>query len=63
MNSFTVELVSNASGELFPDKTLSFFYKLHTRAREHGGAMRGCNSGDILPTKVPKVNGAKFQTF
>ena len=24
MDSFTIELVSNASGELFPDKTLSF---------------------------------------
>ena len=25
MDSFTRELVSNASGELFPDNTLSFF--------------------------------------
>ena len=25
MDSFTIELVSNASGELFPDKTLSSF--------------------------------------
>ena len=25
MDSFTIELVSNASGELFPNNTLSFF--------------------------------------
>ena len=28
MNSFTVELVSNASFDCYPNNTLSFFYKL-----------------------------------
>ena len=59
----TTELVSNASGELFPNNTLSFFYKLFTRASKVGGAMGGCNFGNILPIKVPKYNGGEFKFF
>ena len=63
MKSFTIELGSNASGELFPDKTLSFFYKLFTRGSKFGGSMGGCNFRNILPINVPKDNGGKFQVF
>ena len=63
MDSFTIELVSNASGELFPDNTLSSFYKLFTRASKLGGAMGGCNFGNILPINVPKYNRGENQVF
>ena len=55
MDSLTMELVFNASGDTF---TIFF-----TRASKLGGAMGGCTFGDILPIPVPKHNGEKFQTF
>ena len=63
MDSFTIELVSNASGELFPDKTLSFFPKVFTGATIVGEAMGGCNFRNILPINVPKKKGWKFKFF
>ena len=62
MDSFTIELVSNASGELFPDNTLSSF-EVFTRTSKFGGAMGGCNFRNILPINVPKHNGGIFQVF
>ena len=63
MDSFTIEVVSKASGELFPDNTLSFFYKLFTRTSKFGEAMEGCNFRNILPINVPKHNGGIFRVF
>ena len=63
MDSFTIELVSNASGELFPDKTLSYFCKLFTRASNLGRSMGGCNFRNILPINVPKHKRGIFQVF
>ena len=54
MDSFTVELVSNASGKLFPDNTPSSFTKLFNRTSKFGGVMGGCNFRNILPINVPK---------
>ena len=63
MDSFTLELVSNASGQLFPDNTLSSFMTFFTRTSKFGGAMGGCNFRNILPINVPKHNGGIFQVF
>ena len=63
METFTMELFSNASGELFPDNTLSSFTIFFTRASKLGGAMGGCNFRIILPINVPKHNGGIFQVF
>ena len=61
MDSLTIELDSNASGDLFPDNTLSFFHKLFTRTSKFGGAMGGYKFRKILPVNVPNYNGEKFQ--
>ena len=64
MDSFTIELVSNASGESYPNNTLSFFsIKIFTRGSKLGGAMGRCNFRNILPINVPKNNGGKFKFF
>ena len=63
MDSFTTELVSNASGELYPDNTLSSFTNFLPEQIKFGGAMGGCNFRDILPINVPKHNRGIFQVF
>ena len=63
MDSFTIELVSNASGELFPNDTLSSSTNFFTRASKFGGAMGGCNFRNFLPINVPKFNGGEFKFF
>ena len=63
MHSFTIESVSNACGELFPNNTLSFFYKLFTRASKLGGAMGGCNFRRTLPINVPNITEGKITFF
>ena len=63
MGSFTIKLVSNASGELFPNNTLGSSTIFFTRARKLGGATGGCNFRNNLPIKVPKYNGEKFKFF
>ena len=60
MGSFTIELVSNGSAQLFPDNTLSFFYKLFARATESGWSMGGCNFRKNLPINVPKCYGGEI---
>ena len=62
MDSFTIELVSNASGELFPNNALSF-YKIFTGASKLGEATGGCIFRNILPINVPKHNGGEIQIF
>ena len=63
MDSFTVKLVSNASGDLFRNNTLSSFTNFFTRASEIEGAMGGCNFRNILPINVPNINGGEIQVF
>ena len=63
MDSFTIELFSNASGELFPNNTLSSFTNFFSRASKFGGAMGGCNFGNILPINVPKITEGNFKFF
>ena len=63
MDSFTIKLVSNASGELFPDNTLSSLTIFFTRTSNFGGAMGSCNFRNILLINVPKHNGGIFQVF
>ena len=63
MDSFTKELVSNASEELLPDNTLSSLTNFFTRTTKLGGSMGGCNFRNILPVNVPKHNGGIFQVF
>ena len=58
-----MELVSNASGELFPDNTLSSFTNFLPEQINLEGAMGGCNFRNILPINVPKHNGGIFQVF
>ena len=62
MGSFTIELVYNVSGKVFPDKTLSSF-NFFTRANELGGAMGDCNFRNILLIILPKYNGGEIQFF
>ena len=54
MDSFTKELISNASAKLFSDKTLNSSTNFCAGATESGGAMEGCKFGNILPLNVPK---------
>ena len=63
MESFTKELVSNTSAQLFPDNTMRFFHKHFSRSTESGKSMRGCNFGKILPINVPKFQEKKFIFF
>ena len=50
MDSFTIELVSNASSELFPDNTLSSF----TNFLPDQVNLGGCNFGNFLPFNAPE---------
>ena len=54
MDSFTIELVSNASAQLFPDNTLSSFTNFAAGASEFRRTMGGSNFRDFLPINVPK---------
>ena len=54
MDSFTIELVSNASSQLFPKQHAQFIYKFLAGASEFGRTMRGSNFRDFLPINVPK---------
>ena len=60
---FTIELVSNASSQLFQDNTLSSFMNFFTRATDSGRSMGGCNFRNILPNNVPKCHGGEIYGF
>ena len=53
MDSFTIELVSNAPSQLFPNNTLSSF-KISAGTSEFGRTMAGSNFRDFLTINVPK---------
>ena len=63
MNSFTIELASNASGELFPNNTLSSFTNFLPEQVNLAGQFGGFNFGNMLPINVPKYNGGEIQVF
>ena len=63
MESFTIEMISNASAQLFPGNTLSSFANFFPEATESGSSMRGCNSEIILPIDVPNCHRGKIHVF
>ena len=63
MDSFTIELVSNASGELFPENTLSFFYKLFTRAINLEGQREVAISEISYPSMYQNITEGKIKFF
>ena len=54
MDSFTIELVSNASSQLFPNNTIVHLQN-SCRSNEIGRTMGGSNFRDFLPINVPKT--------
>ena len=54
MDSFTIELVSNASAKLFQDNTLNSFTNLSPEQLNLECKMGGCSFGKISPINVPK---------
>ena len=63
MDSFTIELVSNASGELFPDNTLRSFTNFLPEQLKLEGQWEVASSENIPPINKPKHNGGEFQVF
>ena len=63
LQSCTIDLVSNDSGELFPDNTLISFHNFLTKASKHGRAMGRRNFRKILPINVPKNSGGNLEFF
>ena len=63
MESFTIELVSNASGELFPDNTLSSFRNFLPEQLNLEGQWEVAISEKSQPINVPKYNGGEIQVF
>ena len=66
MDSFTIELFCNASGELFADKTLRSFTKFLPEQVDLGGG--GGGNGRLQFEKYPthqcsKYNGGEIQVF
>ena len=63
MHSFTIELVSNASGEWFPSNTLSSFTNFSREQVNLEGQWEVAMGGNILLINVPKENGGKLKFF
>ena len=63
MDSFTIELVSNASGELFPYNTLSFFTHFLPEQVNLEGQWGVAISELSYPSMYQNLNGGKFQVF
>ena len=64
MDSKTIELVSNASNDLFPNNSLSYFTNLLTEQVNLEGAIKAnCDFGDVLPINLPKNNGGEIQVL
>ena len=63
MDSFTIELVSNASGELFPDKTLSSFTNFLQEQVNLEGQWEVAISEISYPSMYPKYNRGEIQVF
>ena len=63
MDSFTIELVSNASGELFPDNTLSSFTNFLPEQVNLGGQWEVAISEISDPSMYQNITQGKFKYF
>ena len=63
MESFTIELVSNASTQLFPLNTLSSFTTFLSEQLNLDGQWEVQISEKNLPINVPKSYGGKIYVF
>ena len=63
MDSFTIELVSNASGELFPDNTLSFYTKFLPEQLNLEGQWEVALSEISYPSMYQNITEGKFKFF
>ena len=63
MDSFTIELVSNASGELFPDNTLSYFTKFLPEQVNLEGQWEVAISEKSYPSMYQNITEGKFKFF
>ena len=63
MESFTIELVSNASGELFPDNTLSFYTNFLPEQLNLEGQSEVAFSEISYPSMYQKITEGKFKFF
>ena len=63
MESFTIELVSNASAQLFPDKTLSSFTNLLPEQLDLEGQWQVAISGKPYSSMNQNVTEGKFRFF
>ena len=63
MDSFTIELVSNASGELFPDNTLSSFTNFLTEQINLEGQWEVANSEISYPSMYQNITERYFKFF
>ena len=63
MESFTIELVSNASGELFPDNTLSSFTNILPEQLNLEGQWEVAISEISYPSMYQNITEGKFKFF
>ena len=63
MESFTIELVSNASAQLFPDNTLSSFTNFLTEQPYLDGQWEVAFSEISYPSMYQNVTEGKFMFF
>ena len=63
MDSFTIELVSNASGELFPDNTLSSFTNFLSEQLTLEGQWEVAMSEISYPSMYQNIAEGKFKFF
>ena len=63
MDSFTLELVSNASGELFPDNTLSSFTKFLSEEVNLEGQLEVAISEISYPSMYQNIPEGNFQNL
>ena len=61
MDSFIIELVSNASGKLFPDKTLSSFTNFLPEQVNLEGQWEVAISEKSYPSRYQKITEGKFK--
>ena len=63
MDSYTIELVSNASGELFPDNTLSSFTNFLPEQVNLEGQWEVAISEITYPSMYQNITEGKFKFF
>ena len=63
MDSFTIELVSNASGELFPNNTVSFFTDFLQKQVNLERQWKVATSEIPYPTMCQNITEGKFKFF